>query len=987
MQNGLFILIFILTNTLCNIKEEHQLSKEYFSRESLRKLDYSKNNSIIVKYSNNFTSNLTGFQSNNPLIPISHIYLDDDETDYIKKIRTIEIKPGSRLIIGFSTSITTLSSFFSYMDKIKSIDFSYFDSTEVTNMDSLFYKCTELETITFGDNFTTKKVTKMDNLFHDCLALTSIDLSKFNTELVTEMGFMFANCSKLTEINLTTFKTTNLYWAFGMFQSCSSLISLDLSSFNTTKLVWVENIFFGCSELTSINFGNSFNTEKINNMINMFRKCVKLTSLNLSQFRTSSAISMHGMFEDCSSLAVLDISNFEIKRSATNYYTMFNGVTNLKYLNLLKIDLGLLDLSQTSLNNLNNLIVCKKEGTKPFSNPTSKIFRCCETPFNTSKCKGNYIIVKYSNNFTNNLIGFKSKNTMINISHIYLDDDEKDYINNIKTLEIKPGSRLKIEFDTSITTLAYLFYNMSKIKSIDFSYFDSTEVTDMNSLFYKCNELEAITFGDYFNTSKVTNMDSLFRECLDLTSIDFSKFNTELVTNMSYLFSGCNSLESINFNNIDTSSVVDMSNMFYNCWALKLNELFNFNTSKVTNMSFMFYGCSSLQFLNLSNFNTSSLLNMKSMFRKSDSLVTLDISNFNTRKVTTTAYLFAGCSKLKNLYHMSVLDSPSIIDRIGMYDGCHSLFSPDNPDFRESYDDSISNDIVLLGFNKYKLIPNSKKITFNIYFYSYEYFEFPEFLYLSASLIYNSQLRLLQNENNVECIKGEETLNYIEKYECGIAIEDSDIKSITLDDIIDFGADNNLIISPLALEHMNNLQNLQNINSYDDLFDNSTIFILQNTKLEQSGKVFNVTGEMDDDPQLPIGKKITLLVKSEKEKTKDEINCNVADNDITKYTLNCNIIDNTINYNLNNSMSIMDNEILIINFEDGNSITNKSNTNKSNRKYYFKSSSGISSGAIVAIILCPILALTSVIAIIYCSKKNKSSTLGNESNSAAIDFK
>ena len=508
----------------------------------------------------------------------------------------------------------------------------------------------------------------------------------------------------------------------------------------------------------------------------------------------------------------------------------------------------------------------------------------------------------------------------------------------------------------------------------------------MGSLFSGCNGLEAITFGGNFNVEKVYNMSHLFERCSSLTSINLSNFKTVLVNNMSHLFSRCNSLESIEFNNIDTSSVVDMSYMFYNCKALKLVGLFSFNTQKVTNLSFMFYGCKSLQFLNLTNFNTSSLLNMKAMFRNSNSLVTLDISTFNTRKVTTMSYLFAGCGKLKDLYYISVLNSPSVIDKIGMFDGCYSLFSPDNPDFKESYNGSITNNIVLLGFNKYQLISDIKKIVFNIYFYSYEYFEYPEFLYLSVSITYNSRLRLLQNDNNVECIKGEESLSSIEKYECGISIENIDIKTINLDDSIDFGTENNLIISPLASEHINNLQNLENIDSYDDLFDDANLFILENPKLEQNGKKFNISGEMNDDPQLPIGKIITLLVKNEQ--TKDEIYCNLADNDITKYTLNCNINNNTVNYNLKNSMSVMDNGILMINFEDDNCIINKSDINKSVRRYYSKSRSGINSGAIVAIILCSIVAFAAVITIIYYSKKNniKRPVLGNEPTSAGISL-
>ena len=954
-------------------------------------------NYIIVEYKNNFTDKLIGFNTRNSEINKAYIYYYDD-FDYIVNISKMEIKPGSKLKIEFSTLPTSLNEFFFNMTKIKAIDFSHFYSNTVKGMKSLFNGCTELETVIFGENFNTKNVTNMNSLFSGCSHLASIDLSKLNTELVTDMNLMFYQCSELTEINLTTFNTINVKTIEGMFQSCSALVSLDLSNFNVTYVTSMNRMFSGCSELTSINFGSNFDVRGAYTMDSMFKDCVKLTSLDISQFKTLNCYSYVEMFAGCSSLVVLDISNFDFDkgRRRVDYSNIFRGVTNLQYLNLLNIVLAEyneIDFSNTALNSLGNLTICIKDANKLFSNRTSKSFRCCETPFNKSKCGYNYIVVEYSKNFNDNLIGFISKNPEINISHIYL-DDEVNYVSNIRTMVIKPGSKLKIEFSAPVTTLAYFFYNMTKIKSIDFSHFDSSEVTDINSLFSRCVELETITFGDDFNTKKVTNMSNLFYGCSNLTSIDLSKFNTEFVTNMSYLFSGCNSLESINFNGIDTSSVVDMSNMFYNCRSLKISELLNFNTKKVTNMSYMFYGCKSLEVLNLTNFNTSDLLNMKAMFRNSDSLVTLDISTFNTRKVTTMAYLFSGCGKLKNLYYISVLDSPSVIDRIGMYDGCDSLFSPDNPDFRGSYNDSsLPNGIVLLGFNSYKLISNNNKITFNIYFYSYEYFEFPQLLYLSAYIIYNSQLRLLQNENNVECIKGEETLNYIEKYECGVNIENLDIKNIGLNDSIDFGTENNLIISPLASEHINNLQNLENIDLYDDLFDNADIFILYNSKLEQNGKLLNVTGEMKDDPQLPIGKNITLLVKSEEEQTKHEINCNVSDNDTSKYTLICNIINNTITYDLNNSMSIMDNDIIMIYFEDGNSTTNKpvtdkSNTYKLNRKYYSKSNSGISSGAIVAIILCPILALALVSAIIFYSKKNnnKRPTMENQSSLVRIDI-
>ena len=83
-------------------------------------------------------------------------------------------------------------------------------------------------------------------------------------------------------------------------------------------------------------------------------------------------------------------------------------------------------------------------------------------------------------------------------------------------------------------------------------------------------------------------------------------------------------------------------------------------------------------------------------------------------------------------------------------------------------------------------------------------------------------------------------------------------------------------------------------------------------------------------------------------------------------------------------LSLMDNDILLINFEDDNSIINKSDIIKSTKRCYSKSSSGIGPGAIVAIILCSILALASVIAIIYCSQKNNIKNSGQSKETSSI---
>ena len=103
--------------------------------------------------------------------------------------------------------------------------------------------------------------------------------------------------------------------------------------------------------------------------------------------------------------------------------------------------------------------------------------------------------------------------------------------------------------------------------------------------------------------NSINNCEYLFFDCSFITEIDFSNFDTSEVTNMCGIFSGCSSLTSLNLSNFNTSLVTDMSSMFSRCSSLTSLNLSNFNTSIVTFMYHMFSGCSSLTSLNLSNFN------------------------------------------------------------------------------------------------------------------------------------------------------------------------------------------------------------------------------------------------------------------------------------------------------------------------------------------------------------------------------------------------
>ena len=231
-------------------------------------------------------------------------------------------------------------------------------------------------------------------------------------------------------------------------------------------------------------------------------------------------------------------------------------------------------------------------------------------------------------------------------------------------------------------SMVYYFAYFDKMTSIDLSALDTSEVTDMSSMFWFCEKLTDLDLRN-FDTSKVTDMSSMFAFCSRLTSLDVSNFDTSKVTDMSAMFSGCNSLTSLDVSNFDTSKVTDMSQMFQGCRSLTSLDVSNFDTSKVTDMSAMFSGCNSLTSLDVSNFDTSKVTDMSQMFQGCRSLTSLDVSNFDTSQVTDMRVMFRSCSSLTSL-DLSKFDTSQVTDMSAMFQNCNILTSLDLSKFDTS---------------------------------------------------------------------------------------------------------------------------------------------------------------------------------------------------------------------------------------------------------------------------------------------------------------
>lgn len=195
--------------------------------------------------------------------------------------------------------------------------------------------------------------------------------------------------------------------------------------------------------------------------------------------------------------------------------------------------------------------------------------------------------------------------------------------------------------------------------------------SSMKHMFIQQYKLKTVNMSN-LDTSNVTDMGAMFDDCSSLQSISFKGLNLSKVKNMCAILEGCRALKSVDFTGVNTKSLTDMSFMFNDCRNLKEIDMTSFNTEKVTAMYYMFQYCISLKNVKLQSFNTSKVTEMQSMFSECKSLQALDLSNFNIEKVTNIQCMFYGCRELKNIYVNSSWNTDHIgsYEKIGLFDGC-----------------------------------------------------------------------------------------------------------------------------------------------------------------------------------------------------------------------------------------------------------------------------------------------------------------------------
>ena len=413
----------------------------------------------------------------------------------------LEIKADSKVEINLLPPTESLAHFFDSnydinMKNVVSIDFTYFNSSSIIDINSLFKNYVSLETIIFS-NFNISLVNNMNELFTGCSNLTEIDLSMLNTTLVIDMHNMFYGCTNLKLIDLYNVKMDNLITAHKMFKNLDNLKYIDL--------IDVDNSVNNITE-TELN---------IKDDLIVCQKEIIITNIN-AKYQCCYYNTINGICESDSYIIL-------IYRENVTYESGFviENEKNIEFRNNMLYVVS----NRKIINNKEKLDIL----------PNTKIEIHFSSDITTLE---NFFDSNYDENVEYiekvDLFSFNSSNLEI-MSHLF---------NGCKSLKSIDFTG----FDSSkATDISYMFSGCSSIEYINLTNFNTELLANMSHLFYGCNSITSF----YLSTFNTKNVGGMFSGCNSTKLINLSNFNTESTTDMSNMFYGCDNLEILDISNFN----------------------------------------------------------------------------------------------------------------------------------------------------------------------------------------------------------------------------------------------------------------------------------------------------------------------------------------------------------------------------------------------------------------------------------------------------
>jgi len=234
----------------------------------------------------------------------------------------ISIEDGKGISNMETSGITDMSDMFTdcWASGISNLDFSRWDVSKVTNMNSMFARtCIDHEhNISEWD---VRNVTDMTGMFLEC-HMEDLDLSNWRLDSLQHIDFMFNKVEDILDI-LKDWgwldQRPDLDWEKVCVYSKKDI---DLSKFDTSRMRDLSWLLYHYDIGRTPRNLNTWDVSNVTDMATMFYS-VEYWCYDISDWDVSHVVSMSGMFRGTYNLDI-DLSNWNLK-SLENVLIMFSG--------------------------------------------------------------------------------------------------------------------------------------------------------------------------------------------------------------------------------------------------------------------------------------------------------------------------------------------------------------------------------------------------------------------------------------------------------------------------------------------------------------------------------------------------------------------------------------------------------------------------------------------------------------------------------------
>ena len=452
---------------------------------------------------------------------------------------------------------------------------------------NLFNGCSSLNSLELNADFS--EVTDISYMFGGCSSLetASVDLDFAKVE---NASYLFNNCTSLKKLDcvINLPKAENIE---GFFNGCTSLEKIENLNLSMGYVKNANKLFNGCTKLSNVTL--TLDLPAAESVNNLFNGCNKLSNAEL-KLNLPTATDISNMFKGCSSLKELT-AEIDVPL-VTDMNKFFDGVP-FTSINLSNSDFSGLTSSTYMFYKCAKLTHITMDGVN--------MSGCTSTDFTFGDCNAiKYISMQGANLSGTQSIQFIAKDTVVEVN---LTGSDLSSVTSLEGWSHDAKNMNKVIFSgadlSSCGTTKNMFSGKTKLTTVDFSNVKLDICTDMSYMFNGCSGLTTVNFIGLNTSDAVAGItcESMFLNCKALNELDFSGWDTSNVTNMKSMFQECFSLPGIDFTKWQgtwsTARVTNMSYMFYNCCygtttydPQYIMNLSNFNFASATDLSYMF-GC------------------------------------------------------------------------------------------------------------------------------------------------------------------------------------------------------------------------------------------------------------------------------------------------------------------------------------------------------------------------------------------------------------